>query len=297
MQLRSVRLLLLFLLPILPRIATAQGMDRPTEVRFGSISFSSGIHPTLTVVFENTTTRVVEGHWKDILKPVSAHVSSKKEVIAEAALLPNISSDTVRVLVKADQYKRSTSITAHVAILTTNGFVGPQSDAITVEACKRFVLDRSVALKREILAKELEEEEKDLRSMERDMDLLQREKERAETNIVRTQRKKEDALQDQDEYARQLDILDAKVKAAEALAAEEPTEENRDELADLVKTQRKLQGRLDHAHEMEADCIKKVEDLEWSIRKNQEDQEIKTRAIEEQRKVVARMQERLRNVR
>ena len=53
--------------------------------------------------------------------------------------MPQVVPDTVRVLVKAEQRKGSPLLTAHVAILTTAGFVGPSSDDKVFDAAQAFV--------------------------------------------------------------------------------------------------------------------------------------------------------------
>ena len=76
-----------------------------TEVEVSSFAFSDGVHPTFSFLFEGTDVKYVESYWKDELKKISHDVSTKKEVTGAGALLPQVSPDTVRVQMKAEQRK------------------------------------------------------------------------------------------------------------------------------------------------------------------------------------------------
>ena len=291
---RQLTLILLFLSAVL---ASAQDTDERTEVRTSSLSFSSGIHPTFTVVFENTDASTVENHWRDALKPISAEVKNKKELVAAAAVLPNLSRDTVRVIIKAEQPKKSTTVTAHVAILTTDGFIDPHSSAAVLESAKQYVYDHSIDLKRELATESHESSKKQLAQLERELQLLEREQTRAESTLERTRASGAEAVQDQERLSAELKEAEGKTSAARKRIVEAPGEESADALKESEKEERKVSGAFDRAKDKEADAIKKAADLEQQITKNLEDQELKRQAIQRQRELVDQLFQDLKNVR
>ncbi len=141
---------------LLSALILATGLlAQQTAVEVSSFAFSDGVHPTFSFLFEGTDVKYVESFWRDELKKISTSVSSKKEVIGAGALLPQVSPDTVRILVKAEQRKNSPLITAHVAILTTAGYVGPTTNERAYEAARAFVQQHSTALRRQLAQQEL----------------------------------------------------------------------------------------------------------------------------------------------
>lgn len=264
-----------------------------TTVSISSYTFSNGVHPTISFLFEGTDVKYVEGFWRDELKRMSQEVSSKKEVIGAGALLPQVSPDTVRVLVKAEQRKGSPMLTAHVAILTRSGWVGPDSDPAVFEGAKSFVQERSTALRRQLAQQELTKAERALMNLRNDLSGLQRDKERAEAGIDKSKQKAAEALQEQERTHKDLDELVPKVEAQRAANTTTPNEENAKLLSDLLKQQSRLQDKHRKALDDERAMKKKADDLAWDIRKNVEDQARKSEEIARQETLVASLREKL----
>ncbi|MBK6829362.1 MAG: hypothetical protein IPG92_00825 [Flavobacteriales bacterium] len=264
-----------------------------TNVSISSYTFSNGVHPTISFLFEGTDVKYVEGFWRDELKRMSQEVSSKKEVIGAGALLPQVSPDTVRVLVKAEQRKGSPMLTAHVAILTRSGWVGPDSDPAVFEGAKSFVQERSTALRRQLAQQELTKAERALMNLRNDLSGLQRDKERAEAGIEKSKQKAAEALQEQERTQKDLDELVPKVEAQRAANTTTPNEENAKLLSDLLKQQSRLQDKHRKALDDERAMKKKADDLAWDIRKNVEDQARKSEEIARQETLVASLREKL----
>lgn len=282
-MLRSLILACLF-----PLTAVAQ-----TTVTVGSFGFSNGVHPTLDFVFEGTDTKYVESYWRDELKKISRDVSNKKEVIGHGALLPQISPDTVRVLVKAEQRKGSPLLTAHVAILTTQGYVGAGGDATALEAAKAYVHRHSTALRRQLAQQELTDAEKGLTRLRSDLSMLQREKERAAAGMEKSRQRAAQALADQEKARQKLGELGPQVDAKRNEVASAPTDEGTKELNALLKEQSKATDTERRAVEAHRSMEKKVEDLAWSIKQNEQEQERKVAAIAQQEQLVKALREKI----
>lgn len=288
---RSLPLLLLL------SLLTVRSMGQAVTVDLGSHMFSNGVHPTFDVRFEGTDARAVEAFWKSELKAISLDVTNKKELTGVTARIPSVSPDTLRILIKAEQSKNSTTVTAHVAVLTTNGFVGPDSPERERTACQTYVQQRSVVLQRQVAQAALEKGERDLTRLRNDLDMLVREKARAENTIARTQEKDAQAVKDKEAADQELARLGPEVEALEKEQAATPTEEGAKELKDKRKDLERLRDKGRRFADTSVGAKKKVTDLEWSIQKNLEDQAAKQKAIEKQEGVVEELRNKLNGIR
>lgn len=257
-----------------------------TEVRNASYTFAGGVYPTYSVVFTGTDKATVEKWFKDQLKPVSAELGGKKEVMSIGTRLPEVSGDTIRVFVKADQPKGSKDVTAHVAYRVNMAFVGPDNDERQREGCRNWMYQNSVMLKKNIAQKDLEAGQKQLGILEDEMAGLLKEKDRAQNNIEKTQRNIIDAEKDKVGAEGESKIMETTIDAKKQQVATSPTEENTKELQSLMKDQEKLRKKTQKLAQDIEDGKKKVEDLQFQIKQNLAAQDTKGKAIEAQKKVV-----------
>lgn len=264
-----------------------------TKVTPGSYGFSNGVHPTFSFIFEGTDVKYVESYWRDELKKISHAVSSKKEVVGAGALLPAVSPDTVRILMKAEQRKGSPLLTAHVAIFTTGGYVGPDSDPKVYAAGEAFVQQHSTALRRQLAQQELSLAEKALARASTELSGLKREKERAEQSVVKSRQKAAEAIEEQQRSKVALEELAPRVEAKRSEVGSAPSEEGTKELNALQKEQTRTENSLRKAQESERAMLKKADDLTWQIKKNEEDQVRKESEIARQETLVEALREKL----
>ncbi|MBX2972214.1 MAG: hypothetical protein KF797_03860 [Flavobacteriales bacterium] len=268
-----------------------------TTVEVSSFAFSDGVHPTFSFFFEGTDTKYVESYWRDELKKISAAVSNKKEVIGHAALVPQVSGDTVRVYVKAEQRRNSPNLTAHVAIMTTAGFVGPNSEARALDGAKTFVQQRSTALRRQLAEQELSLAERGLSKLKGELSDLQRDKERAEANIEKSRQRAAEAVQEQERTRVEADELGPRIAALQAELDGTPDKDGAKELSALIRDKDRAQSRNRKAREEEVSMQKKEAELTQAIRKNVEDQANKSSEIAKQETLVATLREKLSTIR
>jgi hypothetical protein len=266
-------------------------------VTVSSASFSTGVHPTLSFEFEGADAKYVEAWWKDELKRVSRDVANKKEVVAAGALLPQVSRDTVRVLVKAEQRKGAPFVTAHVAMRTTQGWVAPGSDAAAYEAAKAYVQQQSTMLRRQLAQQELTTAEKGLAKLGSELDMMRREQERAEAGIEKAKQRAAEAVQEAAALATQADALAAKAEEQRKANSEASDAEGEKALADLMKQQARLQEKRRKAGDEEVQQRKKAQELAEEVRKNTQDQERKGAEIVRQEQLVKQLRDKLAAIR
>jgi DNA repair exonuclease SbcCD ATPase subunit len=267
-------------------ILAAFAVNAQTEVRNASFTFAGGVYPTYSVVFNGTDKVAVEKWFKDQLKPISTDMGGKKEVMSIGTRMPEVSSDTMRVFVKADQPKGSKDVTAHVAFRVNNAFIGPDSEERQREACRSWMYQNAVMLKKNIAQKDLEAGQKQLAHLESELSGLVKEKDRAENSTEKTR----DRIVEDEKEKIDTEAASSKMETTVASKQQEvttaPTEENQKELQSLLKEQEKLRKKTAKLTESIADGKKKVEDLQFQIKQNLSAQDAKTKAIEAQKKVV-----------
>lgn len=257
-----------------------------TEVRNASFTFTGGVYPTYSVVFNGTDAGTVEKWFKDQLKPISADMGGKKEVMSIGTRLPEVSSDTMRVFVRASQLKGSKDVTAHVAFRVNNAFIGPDNEERQREGCRSWMYQNSVMLKKNIAQDHLETERKKLAVLEDELAGLVKEKDRAEHSIEKTQRNINDAGIEKIGTEGESKMMETQVESKRQEVATATTEENNKELQDLLKDQEKLRKKTAKLTEDIADGNKKIDDLQFGIKKNLAAQDAKNKAIDAQRKLV-----------
>jgi len=262
-----------------------------TTVSPSSYAFSNGVHPTFSFVFEGTDVRYVESYWRDELKGVSSSVSSKKELIGAAAILPQVSTDTVRILMKAEMRKGSPLLTAHVAIFTIDGYISPNSERRQYEAALAFVQQRSTALRRQLAQQELSNAEKELSRSTSERDGLTREKERALSSIEKSVQRAGSATEEEQRLKAELDERAARLEAMRPKATTD--EQAQIELKALEKEQEKAMASERKAQETERAMSKKAEDLRWEVKKLEEDVVRKEAEIARETALVEALREKL----
>ena len=255
-------------------------------MRNASYTFAGGVYPTYSVVFNGTDKAAVEKWFKDQLKPISSDMAGKKEVMSIGTRLPEVSSDTMRVFVKADQPKGSKDVTAHVAFRVNMAFVGPDNEERQREGCRNWMYQNSVSFKKNIAQKELEAGQKKLGLLESDLAGLVKEKDRAQNTIEKTQHNIIDDEKDKVEAEGEGKILETKVEAKRQEVATASTAENTKELQSMMKDQEKLRKKAIKLTGSIGDGQKKIEELQFQIKKNLAEQDSKGKAIAAQKIVV-----------
>lgn len=289
---KAIRQALIFLLPWTLFLHGAVKLHAQSVPGISAYQFSSGVHPTLDATFEDASGSDVTTFWRNELKAISVKVTNKKELIGAAARIPSASADTIRILIAVEKPKGALFTTAHIAFLTTSGFVGPDSPERELTGCTEWVQQRTVILRRQVAQAELDRATRDLENLTRQLDMLKRENQRAENGILKAQQRGEQAERDKQELEGQLKGLAEPVREAGIDSTEQAQLEK-----DRLRDQRKMVSRVTRAVKTSQAMEKKVQDLQWAIKKNEEDQVAKQNEVDRQQQVVNDLQEKLRNIR
>lgn len=261
--------------------------DAPT---FGAFQFSNGVHPTVDAVFEQASGREVERFWQGELKGISVKVTNKKELIGHAARIPTASPDTLQVLVAVEKPKGSQYTTAHLAFLTTAGYVGPDSPERERDGCAEWVRQRTTVLRHQLAQAEVDKQQRQLDNLNRDLDMLRREQQRAEDNIRRSQQRIDQSVKDSTEASQQLAAPAVAAATTDSAAQAAAAKQHAKEMA-------KWEDRRKRAERTHTSMVKRIQDLQWSLKKNSDDQVAKQAQIASQEAAVKSAQEKLQAIR
>lgn len=281
-----------YVLPLVLILLSATHVQAQSVPGISAYQFSNGVHPSLDVTFENTSVSEVTTFWRNELKAISMKVTNKKELIGAVARIPSASSDTMRILVAVDKTKGALYTTAHIAFLTTSGYVGPDSPERELNGCKDWVQQRTVTLRTQLAQAELTKAKRDLDNLTRQLDMLKREKLRAENGILKAQQRGEQADRDRIALEEQLKLMADPARDAGADSSEQAQMEK-----DRLKDMRKAESKATRASKTSQAMEKKVKELQLAIKKNGEDQVAKQTEIDRQQLVVNDLQEKLQNIR
>jgi hypothetical protein len=279
--------LAIHLLPAVVLVCAAPALRAQTTPTMSAFQFSDGVHPTFDATFPDTDARTVASFWKNELKSISVKVADKKEMIGQAARIPAATSDTLRILIKVEQPKGSTTAIAHIAFLTTAGFVAPDSPKRLLDGCTAWVQQRTVALQRRNTQKVLDDAQRELGRQQGRLNDLKRDRARAENGLVSTAQKSDKATQDKAAAEKQLEELNSDnslpADSTAAAKAEKDRGRQRYKLQDRIKL---LGHTIDSAR-------KKTDKLNWSIKQNDQDQVAQQQVVDKQQAVVNDLQQKL----
>ncbi len=267
-----------------------------TEVLLGSYPFSDGAHPTAVVTFENAEADVVESWYKSQLKDVSKDVSNKKELRASGIRVPEVAQDTMTVVCKAEQAKKSPRVQLHLGYRVNGAWVSSTSAPELVEGAKKHAYTLAVRYKKELLTAALEAQQKEKSRLDNELADLVKEKGRAEGSIEKARQKGVEAGQEKLQAEADLKSNETTIAAKSAAMGAAPSEEQAKELQDLIKDQGKLKDKIDKEAKAIVDSEKKLKDLEQEVKDNIAAQAAKQSSIEAQAEKVKAAQKALEEV-
>lgn len=270
----------------LATIGTSIALNAQTEVMRSTMSFSDGTYPTMMATFENANASAVESWYKDQLRDASKDVSSKKEVRALGARVPEVMSDTITVLCKAEE-KKNDRVEVHLAYRVHGAWVGNDNlDAKYVDGAKKHALALAVRYNRQLLEAALANEQKGQGRSEGELADLIKEKGRVESSLEKTRNEGVEAEKEKTQAESDLKTNDSAVSSKHSAMGSNPTEEEAKQFLDLVKNGTKLKEKIEKETKKMDDAAKKVTELEEQLKDNVAATEVKQKEVDEQGKKV-----------
>jgi hypothetical protein len=210
---------LTFLLLLILAAATLTG-----QVTDQNQLMSRGNHDALVLELPSADARLVENLWKDWLKDnFRVKTSKTRRVKHDELTSPNFRLPGVSAGSKVDLYSlveevgKGSQLTVWIA--TPRGYVSPDLDPGQYVEAEKMLMRFALAVSREQIAGDVEAEENTLKNLEKDLDRLQRDKQRAEESIAEARRRIERLEEDiarnlveqdlmQQEIAAQLQVVE-----------------------------------------------------------------------------------------
>lgn len=258
------------------------------DVQLRSTTYSDGVHPCFSVTFDDTELRIVDDYWRNVLKGISHRVSGRKELIGVAALVPAISPDTMRILVKTETSKSLPRVTVHVAFRTTQGYAGRDGDERMTESSRAFVAEKALAFQRENAHARLKDAEKRLKRLQQDLDLLVREHERATGQREKALQRAVSAAEDEVKLVQEAAALRTELERIKARQEADPSEEGERELKDMTRRINKAESGIKNAASQQGSSENRASDIARAIERNLQDQDKKRGEISKQEAEVER---------
>ena len=257
----------------------------------GAAQFSNGVHSTFDAIFPDAEVHTVEAFWKAELKAISTRVSNKKELTGEAARIPTATPDTLRIMVKVEKAKGTSVTTAHIAFLTTSGYVGPDSELRLRDGCTAWVQQRTLTLQRQVAQQAMDNGNRELQRQQQLLEALKREQVRAEDGILKAGQRNSRAMQDKEAAQQELDQLQQYATTAQdtTLAPAESKE--------LNKQRAKLQDKIKRLSATISAATKRTEDLHWTLKQNADRQVEREKAVQRQQAAADKLKEKLQDLR
>jgi hypothetical protein len=268
-------------------LAATARLHAQTEPSTGAAQFSDGVHPTFDAVFPEADARTVENFWRDQLRSISIKVTNKKELVGATARIPSATPDTLRILIKVEKPKGALFATAHIAFLSTEGYVAPDSPQRLREGCAAWVQQGSLTLRKQLAQKVLDDAQRELDRQQQRLEGLKRDQARAEDGIRKAADRSERATADKAKAEQELAAMAADTTASlDSLAAIKAAKVR-------TKEEARLRDRIKRAGSTVENAKKKTEDLQWALKKNAEDQVAQQQAVERQQAEVKKRREEL----
>lgn len=278
--------------PVLFTLLLAAPVHAQLVPGLAAFQFSNGVHPTFDATFDNASEREVSRFWLGELKAISMRVTNKKEMVGHAARIPAASTDTLQVLIAMERSKALQSTTVHIAFFTTRGYVGPDSPDRERTGCSEWVRQRMVILQRQLAQTAVAAGQRELDNLGRQLDMLRREAQRAQNGIHRAGQRMAQAGKDSAQAVQQLAQLatsgDTTTMDSTAVAAQEKQRKK-----DLDRWRDRAERSVSTMQAMQ----KRVQELQWALKRNKDDQAAKQAEVARQEAAVKELREKMQAIR
>ncbi len=155
---------------------------------------AGGTNDVLTVVIHGATKKNIEKAWKKILKGYNGKITSKKEIFADDAQIMSISSNTIDVYTKFEE--SNDGVKMIVGFDLGGAFLNSSQHSSKFKAAEKLIRDFAIDETKNAIKDKLEDEQKALKKMEKELDGLVRSNERLHSDIEKYEKLIEKAKQD-----------------------------------------------------------------------------------------------------
>jgi len=201
---KKLALIVISILFIIPAFAQKTKVQESTE------KIAGGKNNTLVVWIRESNKKDVEKEWVSLMKKNKAKVSSKKEIFADDAVLPLISSNTVDVYAIIEQ--KDNDVKLIVAFDLGGAFLNSKEHSAQFKAAERMIYDFAVEISKQSVQNSIAAEQKKMSDLEKKKDNLEKDTKKKEKEIEDYKKKIEDNEKDIKKNSSDAESLDKEMK-------------------------------------------------------------------------------------
>ncbi len=201
----------LFIILLLAAMMCVPAHAQKTKVKESSEKIGDGKNNALVVYIRESNAKDVEKEWVSLMKKNKAKVSNKKEIFADDAILPAISSNTVDVYAVANQ--KDLDVEFIVAFDLGGAFLNSKDHSSQYKAAEKMVYDFAVDISKQSVQAAIAEEQKKLSDMEKKKSGIEKDTQKKEKEIEDYKKKIEDNENDIVKNQKDLEDLENEIKS------------------------------------------------------------------------------------
>jgi len=213
-----------FLLLITPLFAFAiQAQNVKIKVEEKSENIGGGSHNCLVVTIYDAKPDDIKKEWKSEMKDYNAKVTSGDEIVADNALIKDISANTCDVYAKTEKGSADNETVFTVGFLLGETWLTSSANPASYKAAEKIVKDFATKMTKEAIADIVAAEQKKMDNLNSDQKDLEKKNKSLNDDIVSYQKKidqaKYDIKDNEDAQSKQKAAIDAQQKVLDAAKA------------------------------------------------------------------------------
>lgn len=176
------------------------------QVTTGDVMMSMGTKPGYSAVLEGADFKKAEKVWKEYMKPYGKFDKDRKRKefrAADLTIASITSSMSFSVTLKLEEQRDQT--TAHVFFQHGDSYIDPESDPELSEKLESFVSHYMYEVQRVVMREMLEDEEKNMNNLKKDLSKLEKRNEDLHEDIAKYEKKIKEAEEDIEQNIRDQD--------------------------------------------------------------------------------------------
>lgn len=253
-------------------LATSLLAQEPIEVRREQMVISKTSYPAFIVTIFETNEIFVEREWKSLMKDISKKVTTKKEWFIDNARIMSISQDTIDIYSKVVEQKNTGNVDLIVAFNVGGNFISPEDEKHDASA-EKFIYEFAFRTTKLIVHDEVLAAEKSLEKANKEQTTLINQEEQLNRTIEKNTEKIEKAENDLEQNGKDLDKVNSEIEVKRSLVGSNPNEKDEKALQKALSKQSSLERNTDKLNSTIRNSKKKIEEAQYDLTKNTEDQE------------------------
>ena len=263
-------------------------------------SMSKGEQPCIVVEIPEADFDFTIKEMEKVAKQKSKVKAAKEndETFIENAVWERVSSEPFNVYFVIKEFKDHVRMSSWFE--RDGNFISSTTDEDQFLSIEKILYDFAVLVYTHSVEEDLEDEEKVLKGLDKELDGLQGDNEKLNQDVADNTREIEGHFSDIEVMKNDLEQLNAQISAVkgdiQTLSSGDTKDAAEKELKDLEKDRDKMEKSIDKAYGKIDDAESKIRDLERDIEDNLKDQEKKKEEIEAQEQKIADINTKLNSI-